>query len=88
MSELNTLLEYLPSWVAAIDRPSEDASIDVVHFQELGELESIKYAWEKTRDSLHSALETLTSEPMHHHHPRSSLAFIHRRWRWMTSMFS
>ncbi|KAI0267204.1 hypothetical protein BGY98DRAFT_1026603 [Russula aff. rugulosa BPL654] len=63
-SELNTLLESLSSWVAAIDGPSDDAPIDVVHPQELGEL---KCVWEKTRDSLRSALEILTSESVHHH---------------------
>ncbi|KAI0285442.1 hypothetical protein BGY98DRAFT_1093025 [Russula aff. rugulosa BPL654] len=51
-SQLNTLLEYFSSWVAVIDGPSDDAPIDVVHPQELGEL---KCAWEKTRDSLRSA---------------------------------
>jgi len=84
-SELNTLLESLSSWVAAaIDGPSDDAPIDVVHPQELREL---KYVWEKTRDSLRSALETLTSEPVHHH--RSSVASTQRRYalrRWMTSL--
>jgi len=76
-SELNTLLESLSSWVAVIDVPSGDAPIDVAHPRELGEL---KCAWEKTRDSLRSALETLTSESVHHH--RSSLTFM----RWMTSL--
>ena len=84
-SELNTLLESLSSWVAAaIDGSSDDAPIDVVHPQELGEL---KCAWEKTRDSLRSALETLTSEPVHHH--RSSLVSMHRQFafrRWMTNL--
>jgi hypothetical protein len=83
-SELNTLLENLSSWVAVIDGPSGDASIDVAYPQELGE---IKCAWEKTRDSLRSALETLTSEPVHH---RRALAFMHHRSallrRWMTSL--
>jgi len=82
-SELNTLLESLLSWVAVIDGPSGDAPIDVVHPQELGE---IKCSWEKARDSLRSALEALTSEPVHHHR---SLAFMHYRSalrRWMTSL--
>ena len=82
-SELNTLLESLSSWVAVIDGP---APIDVVHPQELGEL---KFAWEKTRRSLRSALEMLTSEPVHHH--RSSPAFMHCQStlrRWMTSLVS
>jgi hypothetical protein len=82
-SELNTLFESLSSWVAVIDGPC-DAPIDVVHPQELGEL---KCAWEKTRDFLRSALETLTSKPVHHH--RSSLGFMHCRSalrRWMTSL--
>ena len=57
-----------------MDGPSDDASIDEVHPQELGEL---KCAWEKTRSSLRSALESLTSEPVHHH--RSSLAFVQCR---------
>ena len=83
-SELNTLLEGLSSWIAAIDGPSSNAPIDVGHPEELGEL---KCAWEKRRDSLRLALETLTSEPVHHH--RSSLAFVHRRSalrRWMTGL--
>jgi len=83
-SELNTLLASLSSWVAVIDSPSDDAPIDVVHAQELGEL---KCAWEKTRGCLRSALETLTSEPVHHHRP--SLAFTHCRSalrRWMTGL--
>jgi len=86
VSELNTLLESFSSWVAVVDGPSDDAPIDVVHPQELGES---KFAWEKTRDSLRSALETLTSDPVHHH--RSSLAFMHCRSalrRWMTSTVS
>ena len=85
MSELNILLESLSSCVAVIDGDSGDTPIDVVvHPQELGEL---KCAWEKTRDSLRSALETLTCEPVHHH--RSSLAIMHCRSalrRWMTSL--
>jgi hypothetical protein len=83
-SELNILLESLSSWVADIDGPSGDATIDVVHPHELYEL---KRVWEKTRYFLRSALETLKSEPVHHH--RSSLAFMHRRSvlrRWMTSL--
>ena len=83
-SELNTLLENLSSWVAVIDGPSNDAPVDVDQPLELGEL---KCAWEKTRDSLRSALETLTSEPVHHH--RSSVASTQRRFasrRWMTSL--
>jgi hypothetical protein len=83
-SELNTLLESHSSWVAVIDEPSDDRPIDVDHSQELGEL---KCAWEKTRDCLRSALDTLTREAVHHH--RSSLAFMHCRSslrRWMTSV--
>jgi len=83
-SEFNILPGSLSSWVAITDSASDDAPIDVAHPQELGEL---KCAWEKTRDSLRSALETLTSEPVHHH--RSSLAFMHCRSalrRWMTSL--
>jgi hypothetical protein len=67
-----------------MDGPSGDAPIDVAHPQEIGEL---KCAWEKTRDSLRSALETLTSEPVHYH--RSSLDFMRCRSalrRWMTSL--
>ena len=73
-SELNTLLESHSSWVAVIDEPSGDRPIDVDHSQELGELRG---AWEETRDCLRSALETLTSEAVHHHH--SSLTFMHCR---------
>jgi hypothetical protein len=83
-SELNTLLENLSSWVAVIDGPSNDAPTDVDQPQELSEL---KFAWEKTRDSVRSALETLTSEPVHRH--CSSLAFMHCRSalrQWMTSL--
>jgi hypothetical protein len=72
--------------VAVVDGPSDDVPIDVVHPgpQELGEL---KCAWEKIRDSLRSALETLTSELVHHH--RSLLAFMHCRSalrRWMSGL--
>ena len=84
MFELKTLLESLSSWVAVTDGFSGDAPIDVDHPQELGEL---KRAWEKTRDRLRSALETLTSEPVHHH--RSSLASMNYRFslrRWMKSL--
>ena len=74
-SELSTMLEIFSSWVAVIDSPSGDAPTDVVHPQELDEL---KFAWEKTRDSLRSALETLTSEPVHLH--RSLCRSALRRW--------
>ena len=67
--EFNTLLESLSSWVAVIDGPSGDAPIDEFHSQELGEL---RCAWEKTRDSLRSALDCLTSEPVR--------AFIEREY--------
>ena len=83
-SGLNTLLESLSSWVATIDGPSSDAPIDVGHPRELGEL---KCSWEKRRDCLRSALETLTSEQAHDH--RSSLGFMHCRSalrRWMTNL--
>ena len=85
MSELMTLLESLSSWVAVTDGLSDDAPIDVDHPPQLDE---IKRAWEKTRDRLRSALETLTSEPVHH--PRSSLAFMNYRSslrRWMKNLF-
>jgi hypothetical protein len=83
-SELNALLESLSNWVAVIDRPSGDVPIEGVHHQELGEL---KCAWEKTRDCMRSALETLTSGRVHHH--RSSPTFTHCRSalrRWMASL--
>ena len=84
MSMLNTLFESLLSWVSVIDGPSDGVTIDVVHPHELGE---IKCAWEKTRYSLRSTLEALTSDPVRH--DRSSLTFMHRRFalrRWMTSL--
>jgi hypothetical protein len=55
-SELNTLLESLSSWVAIIDGPSDDAPIDAVHPQELGEL---KCAWEKTFHALSISIKTM-----------------------------
>ena len=83
-SQLNALIESLSSWIAAIYGPSSDTQIDVVHPKELGEL---KCAWEKRRDFLCLALDTLTSEPVHHR--RSSLDFMHCRSalrRWVTSL--
>jgi hypothetical protein len=89
VSELNTLLEGLSSWVAVIDGSSDGAPIEGVHPQELGEFGELKCAWEKTRDTIRSALETLTSERVNHHRSPLALAFMHRRFalgRWMTSL--
>jgi hypothetical protein len=56
----NALLEILSSWAAVADGPPDDAFSDVVTLEQLNE---IKWAWEKARDTVRAAQETLTSEP-------------------------
>jgi hypothetical protein len=56
----NALLEILSSWAAVADGPSDDVLPDVVTLEQLSE---VKWAWEKARDAVRAAQETLTSEP-------------------------
>ena len=77
---LNTLLDNLSSLAAITDGPSDDALPDAVTFEQLHE---VKRAWEKARDSVRTALETLTSEPA------QRVVSIHRRSAsklWMRSL--
>ena len=81
MQGLNTLLEHLSSWAAITEGPSNDALSDVVTLEQLNE---VKRAWEKARDSVRAALESLTSEPARR------VASIRRRSGfilWMKSLF-
>ena len=62
---LTTLLDNLSSWAAITDGPAgaDDALPDAATLEQLNE---VKWAWEKARDSVRAALETvesLTSEP-------------------------
>ena len=59
-SRPNILLEILSSWTAVTDGPSDDALPDVVTLKQMNE---VKWAWKKSRDSVHAALAILTSEP-------------------------
>ena len=75
-SRLNTLIENLSSWTAAIT----DAIPDIATLQQLGE---VKCAWENARDSVRAALAILTSEPAQRvalMRPRSAFK------RWMKSL--
>ena len=80
-SRLNTLIENLSSWTAAITNgPSEDTIPDIITLQQLGE---VKLAWENARDSVRMALAILTSEPAQRvalMRPRSTFK------RWMKSL--
>ena len=62
---MTTLLDNLSSWAAITDGPAsaDDALPDAATLEQLNE---VKWAWEKARDSVRTALETvesLTSEP-------------------------
>lgn len=56
---LNTLLKNLSSWAAITDGPSDIALPDPINLEQLNE---VKWAWEKARDSMRAALGSLTSE--------------------------
>jgi len=57
--ELNALLKDMSSWVTVIDDPPGDAPSNEITPQQLRKL---SYAWVKARDSIHTALATLTNE--------------------------
>jgi hypothetical protein len=80
-SRLNTLIENLSSWAAAItDGPSDDTIPGIPTPQQLGE---VKLAWENARDSVRAALAILTSESAQRvalMRPRSAFK------RWMKSL--
>jgi hypothetical protein len=80
---LNALLDIvdnISSWATITDGHSDYALPDVVTLEHLNE---VKLAWEKARDSVRAALETLTSEP------GQRVASTHRRSAfklWMKSL--
>ena len=57
--ELNALVDNLLSWVTVTDSPRDDERPDVVTLKQLREL---SHGWAKARDSVRTALATLTNE--------------------------
>jgi len=55
--ELNALVDNLLSWVAVTDSSTDDERSGVVTLKQLHEL---SHAWAKARNSMRTALDTLT----------------------------